>query len=464
VKGKKPVATAKSQPATQLTKTDFDHLQRGYIARNVVIAAGIHRVDSYKGAQLVGQLTKKNAPKKNCAGIVFPYRYPEDDSVREVRLRRDNPEQDTKGKELNKYLAPPGATNKFYFAPSAKKAWLKALSIPVIFVEGEKKCLALQRFFDERSEPVLVIGLSGIWNWRGKVGKTINGNGACVAVKGAISDFALVEWMTRQVEIIFDAPPYQNNDVKAAQKALATHLRALGATVRSLVMPDAKQTGCKGIDDLLGAKGVGFVSDWLTAARANAKPDRTSVKAAGYSFTAEAKGVTAQGHDEHGNAIGSPIIISSEIHVEAVTRDGQAGNYGRLLRFVDPDGNEKLWAMPASLRAGDKAAYESYLLDQGADIFNSKLLHIYFGSKPAKRVLVVNRTGWHKSAFVLADECIGNDGDEIFHQSPEGGNFLLRTAGTLDEWQKYVSRLCVGNSRLIFAVSAGFAAPLLAPR
>ena len=61
---------------------------------------------------MVGQLNKKNAPKKDCAGIVFPYRYPEDDKTREYRLRRDNPEQDTNGKELEKYLAPPGAANK----------------------------------------------------------------------------------------------------------------------------------------------------------------------------------------------------------------------------------------------------------------------------------------------------------------------------------------------------------------
>lgn len=33
----------------------------------------------------------------------------------------------------------------------------------------------------------------------------------------------------------------------------------------------------------------------------------------------------------------------------------------------------------------------------------------------------------------------------------------------LDEWKENVARLCIGNTRLLFAVSAGFAAPLLAP-
>ena len=73
---------------TSLTKNDYDHLRRGYVTCELAIAAGLFRVDSHEGARLVGQLNRKNAPKKNCAGIVFPYRYPEDANVREVRLRR----------------------------------------------------------------------------------------------------------------------------------------------------------------------------------------------------------------------------------------------------------------------------------------------------------------------------------------------------------------------------------------
>lgn len=451
-----------AQSAMTLTPADLADLGRSYITPAVTQAAGLYRVDSYDGAQLVGQLTKKNAPKKDCSGIVFPYRYPEDASVREVRLRRDNPEQDTNGKEIGKYLAPPGAANKFYFTPSARKAGQTDNAIPVAFVEGEKKALALQRFFDERGEQVLVIGLSGVWNWRGTIGKTANGNGARVAQKGPSPDFQLIEWQGRQVEIIFDADAVNNRQVKAARKALTVHLRKQGATVRILEMPDVAETNCKGIDDLLGAKGAEYVAAWIEQARTNAKPDVVKVKIAGYTFTANEQGVTAQGLDEHGNAIGSPVAVCSPLWIEAVTRDEHAANFGRLLRFIDPDNNEKQWAMPASLRSGDKAVYESYLLDQGVDIFHSKLLHTYLADKPTKRILVVSRTGWHMGAFIFADECIGSDdGEEIFHQSPEGSNHLLQAAGTLKQWKGNVARLCMGNSRLLLAVSAGFGATLL---
>ena len=146
-----------------------------------------------------------------------------------------------------------------------------------------------------------------------------------------------------------------------------------------------------------------------------------------------------------------------------MTRDERNSNWGRLLKFSDPDGNEHTWAMPQSLLAGTNSEYESFLRDQGVQVFNRKLLSTYLAGKSDKRVLVVARTGWHKAAFVFPDGCVGsNDGDQVFHQSDAGANHLMTTAGTLEDWQQNVSRLCSGNSRLLLAVSAGFASTLLA--
>lgn len=259
-----------SQTASTLTKSDLDALTRSYITPEIAKAAGLECVDTHEGAATVGRLNKKNAPRCNCAGIRIPYRLPESDVVRDWRLRRDNPEVDSNGKEINKYLSPPGKGNLFYFTPSAKKAWLQDVKVSAVFVEGEKKALALQRFFDECGAQVLVIGLPGVWNWRGTVGKTTNGNNARVAVKGVIADFGLIEWKKREVEIVFDADAKTNPQVVRAQRALAKELTGRGAGVRILEMPDLSVTGQKGIDDLLGAKGADFVSAWLTQARQDA--------------------------------------------------------------------------------------------------------------------------------------------------------------------------------------------------
>lgn len=45
--------------------------------------------------------------------------------------------------------------------------------------------------------------------------------------------------------------------------------------------------------------------------------------------------------------------------------------------------------------------------------------------------------------------------------STEGERPAFGTRGTLDGWQSTVGRWCIGNSRLLFAVSIPFAAPLL---
>ncbi len=191
-----------------------------------------------------------------------------------------------------------------------------------------------------------------------------------------------------------------------------------------------------------------------TAKPEKAKPQKTS--AGGVTFVVDQTGVKAL--DADGNA----TVVCSPLWIEAATRDECRGNWGRLLRFVDLDGNEKRWAMPQALLAGERATYEGYLREQGMLIHKPQLLYAYLQSSVDKRVLVVNRTGWHKKVFVFADECIGSDdGDEIFHQSPEGGNHLMQAAGTLEEWKANVARLCAGNSRLLLAVSAAFGATLL---
>lgn len=63
--------------------------------------------------------------------------------------------------------------------------------------------------------------------------------------------------------------------------------------------------------------------------------------------------------------------------------------------------------------------------------------------------------------YVLPDEVIGPDGDNVILQ---GSHYLtggFAQSGTLAEWQEQVAALCAGNSRLVFAVCCALAAPLL---
>jgi hypothetical protein len=97
----------------------------------------------------------------------------------------------------------------------------------------------------------LAIGLSGVWNFRGTVGKTTNASGGRQDVKGLIPDFDLMEWKKRKVFILFDADVKENEKVQYARQTLSRTLsKELGADVFIADCPDL--IGCKGIDDVLG--------------------------------------------------------------------------------------------------------------------------------------------------------------------------------------------------------------------
>lgn len=253
-----------------LTVADLVLLSASFISPDLARSAGIFRVDSPDGAELVG-----GNGKADYAGLAFPYYLPGNPHVREYRLRRDNPdlEQSSDGriKQKRKYLAPPGRGNLLYFVPMTDAGWLADTSLPVCITEGEKKTLALWalawRGLPESAVTprFMPVGMSGVWNWHGKVGKTTNDAGQRQDVKGVIPDFDLIEWKGRLVHIIFDANVATNESVKAARRALAAELTKRGARVSLVDLPEAP--GVNGVDDLLALKGVDYVLGLLDAAK-----------------------------------------------------------------------------------------------------------------------------------------------------------------------------------------------------
>jgi hypothetical protein len=174
---------------SELASQDFADLEMRWIDRRLAIHAGLRRVDSLTGGEIVG---RKGG---NHAGIVIPYFHPGSDQVREYRLRRDHPELecDSAGnlKPRQKYLSPPGRSNMLYVVPDIDPGILRDLSISVVITEGEFKTLALWRLANHNSPGrprFLPIGLSGVYNWRGTVGKSVGPDGSRVDVKGVIPD------------------------------------------------------------------------------------------------------------------------------------------------------------------------------------------------------------------------------------------------------------------------------------
>jgi P4 family phage/plasmid primase-like protien len=242
----------RDETGNALSDADYSSLARRWIDRQLAEAARIRRVDSDTGRLLVGR-----HDHRSYEGLAIPYFLPGESRVREWRLRRDHPDieyKDGKPKECGKYLSPPGRGNMIYFVPGTYQEVVQSTATSVILTEGEFKTLALWRLASHES-PVprfLPLGLAGVWNWRGTVGKTAGPNGDRRDVKGVIPDLGLVAWEGRRVIIAFDADADQNEQVEIARNLLARELRMRGAEVAA-VSWDVMQG--KGVDDLLANVG-----------------------------------------------------------------------------------------------------------------------------------------------------------------------------------------------------------------
>lgn len=160
--------------------------------------------------------------------------------------------------------------------------------------------------------------------------------------------------------------------------------------------------------------------------------------------------------------------VCSPIHIDAVTTDQGAGNYGRLLRFKTTLGSWRTWAMPMDLLRGDCSDLRGELLSMGVEIDphgRSSLASFLQAIVPKRRIQCTLQTGWAGAdfkAFVLPDEVIGPRAPAVTYQSGERGHDEYTKAGTLLGWQTGVAAMAVGNPLLILAIATAFAGPVLA--
>ena len=160
--------------------------------------------------------------------------------------------------------------------------------------------------------------------------------------------------------------------------------------------------------------------------------------------------------------------VCSRLDVQALTRDQDGAGWGYLLAFADPLGKPKQWAMPARMLSGDGGEYRAALLNMGLRIAPSpsarNLLTQYIQTRqPGEFASCTDRIGWHGVAFVLPHETIGDDAERIVFQSESQMENTFRIKRDAADWRDRIGALCVGNSRLVFAVASAFAGPLLRP-
>lgn len=111
-------------------------------------------------------------------------------------------------------------------------------SIPVIYVEGIKKADAITTAARTAGVEVLVVAISGVWNFLSDGGKPI-------------PDLLEIPVEGREVGIVFDSDVLKNPGVQDAAVRLAEAEIGRGASVRLAYLPDAPDGSKVGADDFL---------------------------------------------------------------------------------------------------------------------------------------------------------------------------------------------------------------------
>jgi putative DNA primase/helicase len=165
----------------------------------------------------------------------------------------------------------------------------------------------------------------------------------------------------------------------------------------------------------------------------------------------------------------TPLVwVCSELRVTALTRDDRGEDFGRLVEFTDPDGNPRRELVAAADLQGSGEALRARLARVGLEVSTHPearraFLELLQRWRPEARARSTPRTGWTLSgcSYVLPNMVVGNEPEPVIlaGELAEGPAFAVQ--GTVEDWRRYVGLLCVGNSRLLFCVSAAFAAPLL---
>jgi putative DNA primase/helicase len=199
-------------------------------------------------------------------------------------------------------------------------------------------------------------------------------------------------------------------------------------------------------------------------AQSGAKPTQRSDYAAG--FTLDAGGVWFRGYNKGGDGLEPPFHVGPPLRVIARLRDTGNENWGSWLAWEDADGISHRWGMPWQMLKGTAEEVRGELLRLGYPVPMSgrarSLLGEYLSqARPPQTARSVERVGWHDRVFVMPESTIGDAAEPVFFQCETTAGHIYRERAELSAWRSDIADLCRSNSRLLFAVSAAFAGPLL---
>jgi putative DNA primase/helicase len=160
--------------------------------------------------------------------------------------------------------------------------------------------------------------------------------------------------------------------------------------------------------------------------------------------------------------------VSGHIEVVAHTEDHGSELTGKLVKFVTHCGETKQLRLHNNMIIKDGDAIHQILAGKGLFVSTrkrakNKLSEYINASNPKQHAKIIKVSGWHENNYITENGVIGEQPKELLIFQPDSEPTAVGTKGTLQDWTDNVGKMCIGNSRLILAVSAGFASILLKP-
>jgi hypothetical protein len=186
-------------------------------------------------------------------------------------------------------------------------------------------------------------------------------------------------------------------------------------------------------------------------------------------FTMAGEGLLSQPAEEI-----PPVWVCGPFEVLGEARNPQGEGWAKWIRWKDADGRTHEAPVETRLLYTTNGELEGRLADWGLAIsadpkVRGLLRQALAGVRSGARATLVSQPGWAAFAdgsrgYVFPNgEAAGEPAERlILHPIPENGRGLGGMAGSLDGWQSDVAALAVGNTPVVFCLSAAFAGPLLA--
>ncbi len=206
------------------------------IAPEIIAQRGVRSV--HRGRELPKGFSQRQ--RRRGPGILFTVHRPAGETS--ASFRPDEPDPDTPGRKYeqpSKYYGGPG--NVLDVHPSTRHL-IGRLDVPVVFVEGIKKADAITSTARAAGEEVLVVAITGVWNW--------------MSDGEPIPDMHKIPVEGRRAVVCFDSDMLHNPSVQMAAGRLAEHLISRRATVEITYLPDKPDGSKMGADDFLAAGGT----------------------------------------------------------------------------------------------------------------------------------------------------------------------------------------------------------------